>query len=391
MKARTVRLTAAGIAVLFFVSCSGMFTNGMDNPVDPNAESYQGYTTVDDVNAVEPALAEGAALDFMVFPVSEVIGADVYRLQIASAADFSVPANVVYQNSDFTTSVMAATADLTAGTTYFWRGAAHEVVWGTWTAVRSFTMNDFSGRSPPDGALTTDTTPTLSWDAVSGAVIYEVQIANTGSGVEEATAVTITAPDHSYTWPTELSDGDELHWRVKAIDADGTEGSWSSIAMVTYAYAVGDTGPAGGIVFYDKGSYSDGWRYLEAAPSDQSSGIQWGGYGTTVGGTSTATGTGAANTAAIVARLGTGSSYAARVCAELVLGGYDDWFLPSRDELNQMYQKQGVIGGFASDSYWSSSEYGSYGAWGQHFYNGLQYNANKDYLDGLRVRACRAF
>ncbi len=231
---RVTGLFLIAVAALFLTACPDFFTADLNSPMDPEAESYQGYTTVDDVNAVEPALADGAALDFMVFPISEVIGADIYRLQIASAADFSIPANLVYEKDDFTTPVMAATADLTAGITYFWRGAAHEVVWGNWTAVRSFTMNDFSGRDPTNGASTTDTTPELSWNAVTGAVSYEVQIADTQAGVEDATAVTVTAPDHAYTWSTELSDGDELHWRVKAIAAGGTEGAWSSIAMVTY-------------------------------------------------------------------------------------------------------------------------------------------------------------
>ena len=71
-------------------------------------------------------------------------------------------------------------------------------------------------------------------------------------------------------------------------------------------------GPAGGCIFYDKGRYSDGWRYLEAAPEDQSAGIQWynGSY-VTAGATDTAIGTGQANTTAIVASQGSGS-YAAK-------------------------------------------------------------------------------
>jgi len=151
-------------------------------------------------------------------------------------------------------------------------------------------------------------------------------------------------------------------------------------------YSVGDTGPAGGIVFYDKGSYSDGWRYLEAAPSDQSAGIQWG--GTSVGGTGTAIGTGAANTQAIVAALEEGD-YAAKLCDDLEYGGYSDWFLPSRYELNAMYTQSGAIGGFASAYFWSSSEVTASDASFQHFGNGGRYDNNKNYE--LRVRAARAF
>jgi hypothetical protein len=166
----------------------------------------------------------------------------------------------------------------------------------------------------------------------------------------------------------------------------------SAVATLLIApYPIGATGPAGGIIFYDKGSYSDGWRYLEAAPSDQSPGIQYGGYSTETGATARAIGTGKANTATIVTSLGAGS-YAAQLCDDLTLGGYSDWFLPSKDELNQMYVnlKEAGRGDFTSAWYWSSSEENQYAAWDQYFDGGVQYAGFKN--DGsLGVRAARAF
>ena len=155
-------------------------------------------------------------------------------------------------------------------------------------------------------------------------------------------------------------------------------------------------GPAGGLVFYDKGHYSDGWRYLESAPVDYEwSSKRWTGYGTLVGGTGTAIGKGKSNTEKILARLESENS-AAKVCKDLVMTKegalYDDWFLPSKDELNQMYfvLKENSLGDFANGNYWSSSENGSYYAWLQYFYDGYQYG----YLDKTttnRVRAVRSF
>ena len=103
-------------------------------------------------------------------------------------------------------------------------------------------------------------------------------------------------------------------------------------------YNIGDTGPAGGLIFYVNPNYkTDGWYYLEAAPSDQSTGILWD-YGRDVatGATATVVGTGQANTQTIVKVLGAGS-YAAQLCNDLAQGGYSDWFLPSKDELDLMY------------------------------------------------------
>ena len=79
-------------------------------------------------------------------------------------------------------------------------------------------------------------------------------------------------------------------------------------------YAIGDNGPAGGLVFYDKGVFSDGWRYLEAAPGDQASSIQWLNTKFQIAGAEkTGIGAGKANTATIISSQGKGYYAAAPV------------------------------------------------------------------------------
>ena len=159
-------------------------------------------------------------------------------------------------------------------------------------------------------------------------------------------------------------------------------------------FRVGDIGPAGGYIFYDKGSYSDGWRYLEAAPNDLSEAYYYGGYGTEIGNTSEAVGTGKSNTETIIKKLGN-ETCAAKACSDYIYNGYDDWFLPSKDELNLMYTnlKKKGIGNFADRGvYWSSSEYDRYFAWAQYFYDGelLGYGLNR-YYGVYDVRPVRMF
>ncbi len=122
------------------------------------------------------------------------------------------------------------------------------------------------------------------------------------------------------------------------------------------AYKVGDRGPAGGIVFYDKGSNSDGWRYMEAWTADETGNYQWKTSYTSTSATATGSGTGAANTRAMSST----EHPAAQVARDARHGGYSDWFLPSKDELNLMHKQRTVIGGFASGNYWSSSEHDSF-------------------------------
>ena len=103
---------------------------------------------------------------------------------------------------------------------------------------------------------------------------------------------------------------------------------------------------------------------------------------------STAVGTGATNTALIIAGCAEANT-AAKVAHAYSLNGYNDWYLPSKDELNLLYAQKAVVGGFASFNYWSSTELDSTNAWFQNFFSGSPYDYRKDY--SLPVRAVRAF
>ncbi|MFA4871368.1 MAG: hypothetical protein WC623_24430 [Pedobacter sp.] len=108
----------------------------------------------------------------------------------------------------------------------------------------------------------------------------------------------------------------------------------------------------GGKIFYIS---PDGLTGLIVAPENQSTGIQWyNGINIITGAIDTAIGTGQANTAKIIDAQGVGS-YAAQLCNDLILGRYNDWFLPSKDEIHELYLQMHIIG-IPPDSYWSSVE-----------------------------------
>jgi hypothetical protein len=156
---------------------------------------------------------------------------------------------------------------------------------------------------------------------------------------------------------------------------------------------------AGGVVFWL--DPADNRHGLVCAIEDQSAGIQWyNGSFITTGATGTAIGAGRANTAAIIASQGTPeTSYAAGLARVYGGGGYTDWFLPSKDALNQMFLNRAAInatatvnGGssFTSNYYWSSTEFVSnLAAWGYNLNDQFQWYYFKDNTYG--VRAVRAF
>jgi hypothetical protein len=172
-----------------------------------------------------------------------------------------------------------------------------------------------------------------------------------------------------------------------------------SVWLSTREYAPGDTGPAGGLIFYVNPNYrTDGWRYLEAAPVDQSLGAPWGCFRTpTSGARGMEVGTGRQNTADMLASCSQRGT-AADLCANYVLSGIGGWFLPSRDELALMYRhlKATGIGDFRDAGmtdncqYWSSSQQTTDMANHIDFAdNGRLHYDDKDFP--RRVRAIRAF
>jgi len=170
--------------------------------------------------------------------------------------------------------------------------------------------------------------------------------------------------------------------------------------VVTVTLSIGDS-YAGGKVAYifvssDPGYESGEVHGLIAAKADQGSNtIRWATadyLATPVTGTLLTLGSGLENTNRIVVQNGVGSTYAAGLARAYEDGGYTDWYLPSRDELNKLYVNQDVIGGFVSSGntyYWSSSEFNSDNAWIKDFGS-----TNESYYDKggiFHVRAVRTF
>jgi hypothetical protein len=247
------------------------------------------------------------------------------------------------------------------------------------TVDAAFT-NDFHNvtiTTPTDGSVSASSSDSV----VPGTLVTLTAVPEDGYTLEKISAVLTNT-----TTSVPLS-GSNVVYTFTMPGADVTVNA----TFRNTAYSVGDTGPAGGKIFYENPSTTDGWRYLEADTTNLVN-AQWGGYGTSVSETDTAIGTGQENTAAIVARLGEldGSSKAAQRCAASSKGGFNDWFLPSKDELNLMYSKKDSIGGFSINWYWSSSETDANNAWAQQFDTGPQSASRKDY-GTLSVRAIRRF
>jgi hypothetical protein len=207
------------------------------------------------------------------------------------------------------------------------------------------------------------------------------------------------ASDSVYNGTDTINSGDFFIIKVSA--QDGVTTLYYKI-VVTVTYEVGDSGPGGGIVFYVASTpftcgptRSTTCTYLEAAPTSGT--IRWndatyvwsGNTTVAIGATAqgTAIGTGYANTLAIVGQSPTANKAATISQAYRGPNDLSDWFLPSKDELNQMCKWQAGVAwtsdatvctggtintgpgaaGFVENIYWSSSEYRADGAWYQYF------------------------
>jgi hypothetical protein len=152
------------------------------------------------------------------------------------------------------------------------------------------------------------------------------------------------------------------------------EGDLSQSDMMSVDYKIGDRGPAGGWVFYDKGNYSNGWRFLEVAPREIEKSLDKNNYGEKIRGTdkkeNQQIGSGKQNTEIIIqANQNYQKDYqiikAASICVSLELNWFKDWFLPSSGELNILRSLPNPkfggpdIGGFNTGYYISSTTWTS--------------------------------
>ena len=156
------------------------------------------------------------------------------------------------------------------------------------------------------------------------------------------------------------------------------------------SYSIGQN-YGGGIIFYIDDTEEHGFI---CAPKDQSEGAPWSnGSDILTFANGEGYGTGVHNTKIIVDAQGEGN-YAAKICSDLVLNGYDDWFLPSKGECFEMYFNLALmkhIGNFADTLYWSSTEASIGNAYSQYANDGYPPNGGYFKPDLHRVRAIRAF
>lgn len=201
---------------------------------------------------------------------------------------------------------------------------------------------------------------------------------------------------------TGLSAGTTYYVRAYATNSQGTSyGSEESFTSSSAPVAVGDS-YQGGTVFYILQSGDAGYDanvqhglIVSGDLNSSNKDTEYGCKGTTTGATGTAIGTGAANTAAILSACST-SGIAAKLCDDYAGGGYTDWYLPSKDEMTELYNASTYGGGslnlntsFGNIEYYTSTETSKDNAYHLHFSNNNMHDAKKS--EDKNVRGVRDF
>ena len=221
----------------------------------------------------------------------------------------------------------------------------------------------------------------VCWGTSANPTLANSFLQNTVSSISFSSALSGLTPNTTY------------YVRAYATNSAGTSYG-NEVSFTTSEYVAIGNSYQGGIVAYilqvgDIGYDASVQHGLIAAPTNQPTG-QWGCYGDyIVGADGTAISTGNQNTIDIMNGCNT-ADIAARICGDLVLGNYSDWYLPSIDELNKLYINKDAISGFlANNLYWSSTENNYAYAWSKDFTDSGTYSTHKS--NTAYVRAIRAF
>jgi hypothetical protein len=349
---------------------------------------------------------------------------------IASFAISATPAGMSFSTS---TGALTGTPTTVAGATAYTVTATN----ATGSATQTFTLT-VSITAPAFTLSASAETKTVN-TAISG-----YSISSTG-GTVASYAISPAAPAGlTFNTTTGVLSGtpsstqSATAYTITATNATGSATRTFTLTVTSVVYTVGQSGPGGGTIFYVATTpfacgptRSATCTYLEAAPSGWNGGAdpswRWanttyqntavGSSGSSETATATAIGWGYRNTRAIILQGNSDTATSAAALADsyaATVSGvvYDDWYLPSQDELNQMCKWQrGISGanlttlttvctggttnsgtgaaGFVADTYWSSSEIDAMNAWTQYFDFGGQTNFNKQ--NTQYVRPIRAF
>ena len=130
------------------------------------------------------------------------------------------------------------------GNTYYYKMRALDAngTAGAWSSIVSVTYKQTLSAPTVTGGNDAQGRPTLKWNAVTGAAKYEVYRARSRSG-EYIKYSTVTGT--SYTNISYIENGNTYYYKVRALDANGTAGAWSSIVSVTYRKPAAATAASG--------------------------------------------------------------------------------------------------------------------------------------------------
>ena len=246
------------------------------------------------------------------------------------------------------------------------------------TGTEADFLNSLAGPEGPEGP-----------QGIEGKSAYQVWLDAGNTGTEADFIMTLNGADGAIgksayqIWLESGNSGTEADFIASLEGPAGPEGS---LPQRTIGEVYG-----GGIVFY---VYDNGQHGLIVSTVDVSAGALWSEDNVNTRAKGSGVGAGFMNTTILIAVTQPSNSddFAAALCNEywVTLSGvnYRDWYLPSKHELDLLYQQKTIIGS-PTGSYWSSTESTDVQAWKQIFDDGNQVSSSKDASN--KVRAIRKF